>query len=329
MRVLHVENSSGRGGSLKSLAACWPAPEGWSSRVIALERPWAEGTTVPVPVDVIPRQNLWACRRVMREHRIDIVHVNNAPWEGRAAILAARWEGIPVVSHMRTVRPLRKLERLFLVRGLQALWVLGEEHRRRFSPHAPVFVLRNPVGDPGRRPRPEDPTIGVFSVLKPGKGHEDLLRALKDLDPTVRLNIVGGPVTDQPSTRPDLERLIVELGLKDRVSWTGHVEDPASEMARCRVVVDPSRKAEGLRRTCVEAALTGRPVVATDVGCAADWLPEKCRVPAGDPVALARALRQGLEMSEDLRDAARKLFDARARRHDFWQALASAARGAA
>jgi glycosyltransferase involved in cell wall biosynthesis len=332
MKILHVENSSGQGGSLKSLQALWPAPESWQVLLLALERDWAREFSLPYPVIKIRKQCVYRVWRLLQEEKIDIVHINNSPIEAWSVIVAAFWEGIPVVSHFRSVRPLRKIE-YFLLRGLKRIWVLSNEHRKFMPQNFPVKVLHHPMPFFEMSKLPDANTVGIFSVLKEGKGHEDILNALFDIDLPWHLNIVGGPVTDQPSIEKKLRRLIQSQGRESQVSFVGHVDNPLEWMKTCFLIVDPSRKAEGFRRTIVEATLLGRRVLASRVGGAADLLKSGQLIEAGNVVAWKKSLFR--ELSRDFQDRELKeqrekalvLFNQTDIQKCFWEEISSLVSG--
>jgi glycosyltransferase involved in cell wall biosynthesis len=75
---------------------------------------------------------------------------------------------------------------------------------------------------------PADFLVSYIGYLYPGKGIETLLRALKLLTtqrPQVRLAIIGGSIArvfeDQPDYLATLRALASDLGIADRVVWTG------------------------------------------------------------------------------------------------------------
>jgi glycosyltransferase involved in cell wall biosynthesis len=78
--------------------------------------------------------------------------------------------------------------------------------------------------------------------------------------PDVRLVIVG-----RGAARPHLERRASELGIADRVTFTGFVSDTERDawLARARVCICPSIK-EGFGLTVIEANAFGTPNVASD-----------------------------------------------------------------
>ena len=328
MKALHVENSTGRGGSLRSLRQLLPPPLGISSKTLALVRSW--------PVDskadfTLPTQNPLALWRLLQRAGTDVLHVNNAPIEAWGALLAAAWEGVPVACHMRSVRPLRLIERC-LQGAIDVLVLLSDVHRRILTTRVPVAVVHHPMEDPGLDPLPEEPIVGIFSVLKPGKGHDLALRALAGVRSPWKLKIVGGGLPDQPSTLGPLRELAAQLGLTSRVEFLGHVDDPLVLMRRCRAVIDLSEKAEGFRRTVAEACLLGRPVLASRSGGEADILPPDQILLPHDEGAWTRALET---MLSDPKGAQMRGLEARNRalevlsasnRSQFWGLLASLAR---
>ena len=120
------------------------------------------------------------------------------------------------------------------------------------------------------------------------------------------------------SRRPDAHLLIVGEGmdapskacaaLLDRLapgSWTlsGHRADVATWLAGLDIVTLPSAWGEGFPNILGEAMAAGVPCVTTDVGDAA-WVVGKAgrAVPSGDPVALAGALLDLIDLGPDGRD---------------------------
>ena len=98
----------------------------------------------------------------------------------------------------------------------------------------------------------------------------------------------------------ELERAIVQAELQGRVQLGPYVEDMPAAYMLADVVVSTGGARQGFSRTLVEAQAMGRPVVAEDGGGAAEsvlpgvtgWL-----APAGDPAALAEALRNALSLT--------------------------------
>jgi glycosyltransferase involved in cell wall biosynthesis len=175
--------------------------------------------------------------------------------------------------------------------------------------------------------------IAVGSLEQMYKGIDTLLRALARLttmDPPVRLVHVG-----DGRCRPQLERLAAQLGVADRVVFTGVL--PAGEAVRreldaADLFVLPSRT-EGLPRALVEAMARGLPAIGSTVGGIPELLPAEYLVAPDDVDGLASRIRRLLTDPGRLAEAsAQNLIRARDfageltafRRHAYYQAVRAA-----
>lgn len=102
--------------------------------------------------------------------------------------------------------------------------------------------------------------VGMVSTLRSWKGHEFALRAILDL-PGVNLVIVG----DGPQ-KANIERLIQELGLQDRVYLTGYRSNIEELMAAFDILIQPSFANEGVSQSVMQAMATGLPVIVSNIG---------------------------------------------------------------
>lgn len=149
-------------------------------------------------------------------------------------------------------------------------------------------------------------TIGYVGRLVPEKGVDILLRALGQLHgdglDNWRLDIIGsGPERDA------LERLVAELGLRERVAFTGWVSSTQMPAfyRQLDVLALPSLTRpnwqEQFGRVLVEAMACGAIPVGSDSGAIPEVIGEAgLVVPEGDATALANALRR-LLADDDLR----------------------------
>ena len=111
------------------------------------------------------------------------------------------------------------------------------------------------------RPIPkEQPWIVMAARLSRQKDHATLLRAWREIaDRTpARLVLVG-----DGEERPAIERLAQALGIADRVTITGFLDNPFPILGAADAVVLSSHY-EGFGLALVEAMALGRPVIATD-----------------------------------------------------------------
>jgi glycosyltransferase involved in cell wall biosynthesis len=149
-----------------------------------------------------------------------------------------------------------------------------------------VAVKPNFVADPG--PSERDPGAHFLYVgrLSEDKGIETLLDAWRLVDPRIGLRIVGdGPLAG---------RVAAAAVRLPNVTWVGRVahEGIIDELHAARALVFPSRWYEGMPLVIVEAFAAGRPVIASRLGTAGELVSDATGTlfPAGDPVALARAV---------------------------------------
>lgn len=142
--------------------------------------------------------------------------------------------------------------------------------RRIFPEHAgKIFmsslpVFNPPVGEYDRHTfNRSHPTLLYPAGLAPHKNHENLLRAMVDL-PTARLICTG------PPTEPlmgQLQKLVSELGLVDRVEFTGFVSgsELQKHYAECDAVILPTRW-EAASGPLFEALAWHKPIIASRIG---------------------------------------------------------------
>jgi glycosyltransferase involved in cell wall biosynthesis len=139
---------------------------------------------------------------------------------------------------------------------------------RRGIPDLNIDVVHNAVDHarytPGDLPKPEEPLIAYLGRIKRYKRVGLVLLAAKmvfEKHPAARLVIVGSG-----DYLPNLVRQARDLGIADRVEFTGFVtEDRKIRILRkAHVVVNPSSK-EGWGVTVTEANACGTPVVASNV----------------------------------------------------------------
>lgn len=160
--------------------------------------------------------------------------------------------------------------------------------------------------------KPQDElVIGTIANLYPTKGLDVLIRAFGEttFPEPARLVIIGeGP------ERPNLERLIIELGQNDRAMLAGAIPDAARLLHAFDIFVLPSRK-EGLPYALLEAMAAGLPMVATAIGGVPEIIEHQKNgllVPPDDAAALGQTLRT-LSENDSLRarigEAARRTFE--------------------
>lgn len=142
------------------------------------------------------------------------------------------------------------------------------------------------------------PSLLCVGAVVPRKDHATLLEALAGLtDRPWRLTIVGNRARAAAHAAA-LDALVSELGLADRVTFTGELED--AELAPLWLSADLYVSAsafEGFGIALAEAVAAGLPVVTTAAGAVPGWLDPRASVvvPVGDVAALRAAIGRVLD----------------------------------
>ena len=160
----------------------------------------------------------------------------------------------------------------------------GNVHRRCGE------AVRKKLGWVGRR------VVGVVGRLHPVKGQDVFLQAAARLPRNLadtRFLVVGGAIVGHEGAYPErLRQLVRQLGIADRVHFTGHVPDAGPYLDALDVAICPSRE-EAFGLAVVEALDRGIPVVASSAdGPNAILAAGKngLLVPPEEPAALADAI---------------------------------------
>ena len=219
---------------------------------------------------------------VARLHTLqpDLVHLNLCtPWACAVGLTAAL--SLPQARVVRVDQlPLRTTDAIDLWRTralslrVDAHVAVGEASARRMEDFYALgrgTVQSVPNGVPDMAIAPLTSTknydkpllIGSVGRLDAMKAHDVLLRAIAQVE-GVQVEILG-----EGEQRATLEKLAVALGIRDRVSLPGWLEQPRDRLPLYDLFVLPSRS-EGFPLAIVEAMLAARPVIATQVGSVAE-----------------------------------------------------------
>ena len=143
----------------------------------------------------------------------------------------------------------------------------------------------------------DDVVIVQASRMEPWKGHRAHLEALSFLRglPGWTCWLAGGAQRPHEARhRREMEALAVAGGISERVRFLGERGDVPRLLAAADVHCQPNLEPEPFGIAYVEALYAGLPVVASDLGGAAEIVGGMCGllVPAGNASALADALRR-------------------------------------
>lgn len=129
--------------------------------------------------------------------------------------------------------------------------------------------------------KPGDVFLVNTSRLVHQKAFDDIIRALTKLPENIKLLAVGSG-TDETS----LKKLAADLGVADRVLFTGQVDREIVTLYRraADIFVAPSRS-EGLGNAFISALASRLPLIATQVGGMADYVFDEVHNPDKEPTA--------------------------------------------
>ena len=124
----------------------------------------------------------------------------------------------------------------------------------RIVPHAVDTDRFSPVAELA-----SEPLVLSLGRLSPMKGHRTLIRALALLPEEVGA-VIAGPPSQQSAD--ELQAFARELGVEDRLSLPGRVEDPVPLMHRASLGVVTSLGSEVVSRAGMEMMSAGLPLLA-------------------------------------------------------------------
>jgi glycosyltransferase involved in cell wall biosynthesis len=159
-------------------------------------------------------------------------------------------------------------------------------------PEAAAAALRAELGIPA-----EAPVVGCLGRIRPWKGQRHFVQVAARLAPGLPdavFLVVGGTLFPDPGRDylAELKQQAQELGVADRVVFTGHRADPLVALSAMHVVVNCSEN-EPFGRVLIEAMACRRPVVAFRSGAVPEIIDDGntgLLVAFGDVEAMAQAV---------------------------------------
>lgn len=179
-------------------------------------------------------------------------------------------------------------------------------------------IIMNPVGEvfyetERKAEQHHVITVGRFAPQKNHKLLIDAFAQIADQFPEENLVIYGEATESKGTARTELENLIQEKHLEDRILLPGDTKAVAEKLAECKLFV-LSSDFEGMPNALLEAMTVGTPVISTDCPCGGPQEVIRNKengvlVPCGDVNQLASAMASVLqddEYAKKLGNAARE-----------------------
>ncbi len=293
LNIVHTESSCGWGGQeIRILTeALGMQRRGHRVTIVCPPEapiyPAAQKLGIPAVALPIARKNLkglFALRHWLKANKADVLNTHSSTDSWLVALARLTFcGGAPIVrtrhvsTHISNNRPTRWLYQ----RATRHIVTTGEALKQQLAKENGFDATRMtsvPTGIDLERFRPRDRNdarrmlgldpvrhyLGIVATLRNWKGHTYLLQAFSSLArryPDWDLLLVG----DGPQ-RHNLERLIGELGLGERVRMFGNREDVETWFNAFDVFALPSYGEEGVSQSVMQAMASGLPVVSTTVG---------------------------------------------------------------
>jgi glycosyltransferase involved in cell wall biosynthesis len=254
--------------------------------------------------------------QLIYRYRVDVVHTNSAVI--LSAGVAARLTGTPHVWHIRE-----------FFSEFPAMWRRYQRFMDRFSTvivavssavasqYSSDIRSRKVVVIPNGFPRTEfdgiaaerteafrrrwrlnsEPVVGLIGRIKlRRKGQDVFVKAvahLKDRHPRARFMLIGSPFPGNEDQLDALNSLIEQLGIVDRIIYTGDIADIKAAYSALDFSVLPTVLPEAFGGVVIESMAMGKPVVGTRLGGTVEQIDEGVTgllVPPDDVEGLAQAM---------------------------------------
>lgn len=171
-----------------------------------------------------------------------------------------------------------------------------EDFIAQFGDITPIAAIHNPIDRYEIQkladafvPEYQNYIIHVGS-FKEAKRHDILLKAYAQTDQSLPLLLLG-----QGKLQKDIEQLVTQLGLTDKVVFLGFCENPYPYIKHAKFKVLASDW-EGFALVIAEALALGVPVISTDCPSGPrELLPENNLMPKADISAISKKLSQAMQ----------------------------------
>jgi glycosyltransferase involved in cell wall biosynthesis len=255
--------------------------------------------------------------RFLRDHRIDLIHVNNSPKVGGDDWLpASRIVGIPCIANaVGDARGEQHPVKRWLFRRFDHVMpcsrYLADAMRRAGYESKRMDLVYPGVDIEGFRARasrsredvrielgigPDVILASMVGNIREWKGQHVVLSALERLAPAVRdklhVMFIGAATPADEPFRRGLEATVKRAGLERTVSFLGARLDVPDLVNAADLAIHASVKPEPFGLVVVEAMALGKPVIGASTGGPAEVLTTECGIThdVQDPGDLARAL---------------------------------------
>ncbi len=239
------------------------------------EKPWHKAHRLGLKtIPMVKLKNLGALRRFIREHGVQLIKAHTGSTHS-LAVAAALGQNVAVVRTRSDARVFRNRPgSRFLYTHTQRVISAADYIRKSYlkelklAPKKVVTVYQGiEVENFSAEALPKQPVLGIVARLDPVKGHRYLIEAiylLKAVYPNLRVRVIG---QEENIKARELRTIAERLRVDNQIEFVGYQADVSKAMNECSMGVISSIGSEAVSRVALEWMASGRPVVATTVGC--------------------------------------------------------------
>ncbi len=250
--------------------------------------------------------------RIGRRHRVALVHLNNILGSQLPGIIAAKLLRVPCVAHLRDfeeVHPLTRGYARLIDHHLAISTAIRNNLLQLNVPSERISLVHDSIDlDAVQsaidcRPlllefglAPATPRFGIFGRVVNWKGIREFIcgaHYVLTQQPDARAFVIGDTSAENAGYLAEMKQLAVDLGIGDRVIFTGYRRDVTALMQLMDVVVHASIRPEPFGMVLIEGMALAKPVVATSGGGPLEIVVNGetgLLVDMGDSAALGRAV---------------------------------------
>ena len=217
--------------------------------------------------------------RIVKKHRIDIIHLNTQIQRDLFGVFAARKTNRPCISHLRSDRSGDfNQKRAGFCNQYVSCYIANSKKIKEYWVDIGVDNNKTKIiynGIPEESVKPLDirkkwninarvnNIIGCVGRLAWAKGHIFLLKSFKLLTESNADNALL--IIGHGDLREELEKEVRDMGLEKNVYFTGYQLNIKEIIADLDLIVVPSKE-EPFGRVVIESMQVGTPVIGTNVG---------------------------------------------------------------
>ncbi|MCU7874362.1 MAG: glycosyltransferase family 4 protein [Candidatus Thiodiazotropha sp. (ex Lucinoma borealis)] len=224
--------------------------------------------------------------RFLKQHKIDLLHLNNSILRNNDWMIAAFISGIPCITHERGINNHYPFIPRFISKYLKAIisisnsvtntlinnGIVNKNIVTIYNGIDPIDVINKVSNQDMLRTlniNNEINVIGVIGNIREWKGQEVAVRAMSiitDKYPNTVCLLIGDTAPCDLAYQKRLKTIINKLGLDNKIIFTGYIKNIADYLNILQIVLHTSIEPEPFGRVLIEAMSLSKPLIAAKDG---------------------------------------------------------------